>query len=109
MDVNIGMVQNSQPEVVSARAYEDGVELQFSKYMDPATLTADNIYIKCKSADTEVLITDAQIELLNAEAAIEGSEQQYASRLRLATDRLATTTRHASSCRATCRAMPALA
>ena len=88
MDVNIGMVQNSQPEVVSARAYEDGVELQFSKYMDPATLTADNIYIKCKSADTEVLITDAQIELLNAEAAIEGSEQQYASRLRLATDRL---------------------
>lgn len=88
MDVNIGMVQNSQPEVVSARAYEDGVELQFSKYMDPATLTADNIYIKCKSADTEVLITDVQIELLNAEAAIEGSEQQYASRLRLATDRL---------------------
>lgn len=88
MDVNIGMVQNSQPEVVSARAYEDGVELQFSKYMDPATLTADNIYIKCKSGDTEVLITDAQIELLNAEAAIEGSEQQYASRLRLATDRL---------------------
>lgn len=88
MDVNIGMVQNSQPEVVSARAYEDGVELQFSKYMDPATLNADNIYIKCKSADTEVLITDAQIELLNAEAAIEGSEQQYASRLRLATDRL---------------------
>ena len=88
MDVNIGMVQNSQPEVVSARAYEDGVELQFSKYMDPATLTPDNIYIKCKSADTEVLITDAQIELLNAEAAIEGSEQQYASRLRLATDRL---------------------
>lgn len=88
MDVNIGMVQNSQPEVVSARAYEDGVELQFSKYMDPATLNADNIYIKCKSADTEVLITDAQIELLNAEAAIEGSEQQYASRLRLAIDRL---------------------
>lgn len=88
MDVNIGMVQNSQPEVVSARAYEDGVELQFSKYMDPATLNADNIYIKCKSGDTEVLITDAQIELLNAEAAIEGSEQQYASRLRLATDRL---------------------
>lgn len=88
MDVNIGMVQNAQPEVVSARAYEDGVELQFSKYMDPATLNADNIYLKCKTGDTEVLITDAQIELLNAEPVIEGNEQQYASRLRLATDRL---------------------
>ncbi len=88
MDVNIGMVQNSQPEVTSARAYEDGVEVQFSKYMDPATLTSDNIYLQCKSGDTEVLITDAEIKLLNAEPVIEGNEQQYASRLQLATDRL---------------------
>lgn len=88
MDVNIGMVQNAQPEVVSARAYEDGVEVEFSKYMNLESLTTDNIYVKvCKGQD-ETLIEDATIEYLNEEVAIEGSTTSYASKVKVATDKL---------------------
>lgn len=88
MDVNIGMVQNAQPEVIGARAYEDGVEIEFSKYMDIESLTADNIRLKVVKDNEESLITDAAIEMMNAEPAVEGSEVSYASKVRLATDRL---------------------
>lgn len=88
MDVNIGMVQNTQPEVIGARAYEDGVEIEFSKYMDIESLTADNIRLKVVKDNEESLITDAAIEMMNAEPTVQGSEVSYASKVRLATDRL---------------------
>lgn len=89
MDVNIAMVQNSQPEVVNARAYEDGVEIEFSKYMDIESLNKDNVYLKVVSEGVETLVDDATVEMINEEAAIEGSETHYASKMRLATDKLA--------------------
>ena len=88
MDVNIAMVQNAQPEVVKARAYEDGVELEFSKYMNIETLNADNIYVKVVKDEQESLVTDAVISMLNQEAAIAGSSEEYTSKVKLATDRL---------------------
>lgn len=88
MDVNIGMVQNAQPEVVSARAYEDGVEIEFSKYMDIESLNNENIFVKVVSGTEESLITDAEIQMLNKEVAIEGSTTEYASKVKLATDQL---------------------
>ena len=45
LEVNVGITQNKQPEVVEARAYEEGVEVQFDKYMDPTTLTDTNISV----------------------------------------------------------------
>lgn len=88
MDVNIAMVQNSQPEVVSARAYEDGVEIEFSKYMNIESLNKYNVYLKVVKGNEETLVADATIEMLNKEVAIEGSEVHYASKMRLVTDKL---------------------
>lgn len=88
MDVNIGMVQNAQPEVVSARAYEDGVEIEFSKYMNIESLNSENVYLKVVNGEEESLITDAEIQMMNKEAAIEGSATEFASKMKLATDQL---------------------
>lgn len=88
MDVNIAMVQNAQPEVVSARAYEDGVEIEFSKYMNIESLNSENVYLKVINGEEESLITDAEIQMLNKEVTIEGSTTEYASKMKLATDQL---------------------
>ena len=88
LDVNIAMVQNAQPEVVSARAYEDGVEIEFSKYMNIETLNSENVYLKVVNGEEESLITDAEIQMLNKEVTIEGSTTEYASKMKLATEQL---------------------
>lgn len=63
LDVNIGIVQNRQPEVKEAHAYEDGVELTFDKYMMPAYLTADNIKVSQngKYVDGKVVLVDEEV------------------------------------------------
>lgn len=63
LDVNIGIVQNRQPEVKEAHAYEDGVEMTFDKYMMPAYLTADNIKViqNGKYVDGKVILIDEEI------------------------------------------------
>ena len=81
LEVNIGMVQNAQPEVVKANAYDDGVELEFSKYMKPETLTADNLYLKLVTGADEVLVKDAAIELVNAESVSESGGETFASKV----------------------------
>ena len=83
LEVNIAMTQVAIPEVKSAKAYEDGVEIEFSKYMKPETLNKDNIYLKFINGSTETLDTEATIELLNEEAATEGSDVKYASKIRV--------------------------
>lgn len=52
LDVNIPMVQLSQPEVVFAAAYKDAVILRFDKYMRTELLTRDNIFV---SAGNQVI------------------------------------------------------
>ena len=43
LEVNIGLRQNTLPDVKTARAYEDLVVLEFNKYMRNRTITKDNI------------------------------------------------------------------
>ncbi len=62
LDVNIGMVQMRQPEVINAHAYPQAVELEFDKYMFPETLTSDNITVSVNGVDVS-----GTVELLNAE------------------------------------------
>ncbi len=62
LDVNIGMVQMRQPEVIKARAYPQAVEFEFDKYMLPETLTSDNITVSVNGA-----AVGGTIEMLNAE------------------------------------------
>ena len=83
LEVNIGIVQNKQPEVTEARAYEEGVELQFDKYMDLSTLTTANIYV---TANGEKLT--GEILFIDSELADEYADEndadaiRYASRIR---------------------------
>ncbi len=46
LDVNIGMVQLSQPEVKTVQAYADGIVVEFDKYMVTSTLNSENIIVK---------------------------------------------------------------
>ncbi len=83
LDVNIGIVQNKQPEVTEARAYEEGVEVQFDKFMDLSTLTTDNIYV---TANGEKL--KGEIRFVDSSLADEYANEEdlnavrYASRVR---------------------------
>lgn len=62
LDVNIGMVQMRQPEVMKAHAYPKVVELEFDKFMFPETLTTDNISVLVNGS-----AVSGTIELMNAE------------------------------------------
>ena len=63
LDVNIGMVQMRQPEVIKARAYPKAVEFEFDKYMLPEDLTTQNITVLNDYGES----VSGTIELLNAE------------------------------------------
>lgn len=82
LDVNIAMTQARQPEVKEAKAYEDGVEVEFDKYMLPENLTTDNIIVK-KNGEK----IDGTIQLLNSESTDEDNEDgpKLASRVKFAT------------------------
>ena len=77
LDVNIGIVQKAIPEVKTARAYEDGIEVEFNKYMRPGTLTSENLWL---TQGTEKVT--CTIETLNASKNWEG-DATYVSRLLL--------------------------
>ena len=62
LDVNIGMVQRTPPQVIKAHAYPQAVELEFSKYMYPETLSTDNITVSVNG-----VAVSGTIEMLNAE------------------------------------------
>lgn len=79
LDVNIAISQAKQPEVVEARAYEQGVELRFDKFMTPSSLGKENIHV---SVDGVTL--PGSIELLDEGSDSELPEEgaKYASRVR---------------------------
>ena len=87
LEVNIGIVQNKQPEVVDACAYEDGVEVQFDKFMDLTTLSTNNIYVTANGEKIK-----GNIDFLDAELADEYASKddptaiRYASRIRFVPD-----------------------
>lgn len=87
LDVNMGIVQNKQPEVVEARAYEEGVEVQFDKFMDLSTLTTDNIYVTANDRKLAGTISLVDVALAD-EYADEADEAavRYASRIRFVPD-----------------------
>ena len=81
LEVNVGMVQNRQPEVESARAYEDGIEVEFDKYMQPDLLTVENIFVT-KNGD----VVSGSVKLLDSEQAYENNSAVYASKVRFVPD-----------------------
>ena len=77
LEVNVGMKQIRQPEVKQARAYSDGIDIEFDKYMLPALLNTDNILVTQNSQSVT-----GTIKMLNEEAAYENSLTKYVSKVR---------------------------
>ena len=77
LDVNIAMTQMVQPVVTNGKAFAGGVDMEFSKYMDPETLTADNIMVTRNGNPV-----NGEVKLLNEEVAYEGQAKTYASKVR---------------------------
>ena len=77
LEVNIPMTQMLQPIIKSGKAYGEGVEIEFDKYMDPSTLTTSNIMLT-KNGNA----VSGTIKLLNEEVAYEGKTETFASKVR---------------------------
>ena len=76
LDVNLPMIQMKQPSIINGKAFATGVAFEFDKYMNPATLTAENIIVTKNGTP----ITGT-IKLQNLEAAYEGAAESYASKV----------------------------
>ncbi|MDE6442928.1 MAG: hypothetical protein K2K64_00690 [Muribaculaceae bacterium] len=72
LDINVGLVQMVAPEVVGVKAYEDGVEISFSKYMQNASVAAGRVVVTADGKNVE-----GTVRPLNLEVAPNGEE--YAS------------------------------
>jgi hypothetical protein len=79
LEVNVGMTQLRQPQVQSVKAYPDCIDIAFDKYMDPATLSAENIFVSYGGQQLA-----GTLNLLDAEGGYEQPERQWASRVRFA-------------------------
>lgn len=94
LEVNIPIVQNKQPEVTEARAYEEGIEVQFDKFMDPSTLNTSNIFVTAngEKLNGEIRLIDSAVADANADPE-DTSAPQFASRVRFVPEqKLSTTT-----------------
>lgn len=84
LDVNVAISQARQPEVTEARAYEEGVEVQFDKFMDISTLTTSNIFVTAsgKKVAGEVTLLDSEVNSPYLTEDEEADATHYASRIR---------------------------
>ena len=88
LEVNVGMTQLRQPAVSRVKAYNDGIEITFDKYMRPATLAPSGSPKGGENGTPTIIVThDGQvvpgrIELLNADIGYETPDSVYASKVR---------------------------
>ena len=76
LDVNIAMTQLAQPEVNGAKAFSQGVEIEFDKYMMPESLTTDNIIVQKNGT-----VIEGTVKLLDEEKADDSKKAAtYASK-----------------------------
>lgn len=81
LEVNIPIVQYSQPNVIFACAYQNAIEVHFDKYMMPSFLTTDNITVTVNGENVA-----GSIEFLDEEACYEGMNEKYVSKVRFNAD-----------------------
>ena len=72
----MGITQLRQPMVSRVGAYENAIEVEFDKYMNPETLNKTNISV---TKDGKTL--SGTVQLLNAEAGYQKPDVKYASRV----------------------------
>ena len=77
LDVNIGLVQNTQPYVTIVRGYETGIEVTFSKFMQPSTLTTEQVLVTRNG-----VAENGEVQLLNTEPDPLKGNEMFASKVR---------------------------
>ena len=80
LDINIPLVRNTLPLVQAARAYEDGVEVTFSEYMRPQSLTAERLTLVQDGRLLPCLIEQQNLSLSY------DKKDAYVSRVKVRTD-----------------------
>lgn len=81
LEVNIPIIQLSQPEVINATAYPSGIEITFDKYMEPALLNTENIFVMAGDQ-----LVEGHVELMDEEFAYGQSGVTFASQARFVPD-----------------------
>lgn len=77
LEVNIPIVQLTQPEVQYVAAFATAIDIEFNKYMQPALLNTENIYVV---ANDQVI--EGSIIFKNEMVSYEGEDSTYVSQLR---------------------------
>ncbi len=73
-EVHVAMVSKSAPEVKSVNAYNDGIRIEFSQYMDIGSVNTDNVTVVSNGKSVS-----GRIEAANAETSFDDENVQYAS------------------------------
>lgn len=82
LDVNIALIQKSQPKINGIHAYENVLNIAFDKYMQIETLNCDNVTVVQNGSHIK-----GNISPLNAESPAD-SDTQYASHFKFEADSL---------------------
>ena len=77
LEVNIEMVQNIQPKVDNVKVYEQGIDIEFSKYMSIESINVDNIIVSQNGENFAGTIT-----LLDEEQTYLDNTKTYVSKVR---------------------------
>jgi hypothetical protein len=77
LDINVAMKQSTPPSIKTVHGYENGIEIEFSKFMLPSTMTTDRISVTGNGNPVS-----GTIELLDAEINPANTDEQFVSRVR---------------------------
>jgi hypothetical protein len=81
LEVNIPMTQLRQPEVISAIAHKDAIDITFDKYMKPSLLTTENIFVMA-----EERVIAGTVTLLDEQESYGTGSATYATKVRFVPD-----------------------
>ena len=78
LEVNVEIIQNSQPEIIEVHAYAEGVDITFDKYMDIKSLNTSSIFVTANGTKLE-----GSVEMLDEERSSDSeSGKLFASKIR---------------------------
>lgn len=81
LDVDLSLVSLRQPEVGRVRAYADGVDVVFDKYMEPWTLTDETVVVR-RWDDGVARVVGGELEFLDLEPSYKGDTARFVSKVR---------------------------
>jgi len=85
LDINVGMKHTIPPTAKKVRGYEEGINIQFDKYMRPATMTNKQIIL----VKNGVNVTGS-VRMLNEEEGYAADTAKYVSKVRFVPDQIFT-------------------